>query len=987
MDAREHQPFADQLRSYRQAANFSQKELAARARLNPRSVSDLERGVATAPHRSTVARLADALGLSPPERAALERAAGRPPGSRKPVRAAADPLLETKLAIPPARSDLVLRPRLIEALDAGLRGPLTLLSAPAGSGKTTLVSAWHASPQGRETPLAWVSLDSADNDAGRFWHYVLTALDRAVPGVSASALGLLRAPHTPSLEEVLTALINALASTGEDVVLALDDLHLIEAGAIHEALAFLLGHLPPQLHVLIATRADPPLPLSRLRARGQMTELRAADLSFTAPEVAALLESTIRLSLPMDDIAALQARTEGWITGLQLAALSLRDRSLDDAVAFIGAFTGSHRHLLDYLADEVLMRQPAETRAFLLRTAILDRLCASLCAAVVGDDDVRSSQTALEELERRNLFVVALDGERRWYRYHHLFGDFLRARLEQEDPGQVSTLHRRAGAWYEHQGWASEAVGHALAAGDHDHAAELVEKVGRQMWSRGEVVTLLTWVRAMPDAVARRRPRFFLDQAIALLMLGRSDGVDRLIAAAEEAAGGAGRDPAAVADLQQRYLLGYAAGVRGWQARVTGDLAGAIALAQRALAFLEQDTGLRSLPASVLGDAQLGAGDLAAASEVFAAAAEFGRSGGHVFGMLYALSRLARVQRTQGRLRAADATLRQARHWAEERVAEPVPAMGLILVELGALHYERDHLDAAERDLRQGIALAERTGEVETILAGYTALARTCWARGDHDGALALAEKAEQLAQSAGVLAGVSAAAWAASRALARGAPDGPDQWMQGRSERVSEQNSLARTLDRLTTARQRAADGCHDEALRLLEELRAEAEATGRTGHLIEILALEALLLRARGTRARAVETLWRALVLAEPEGYVRTFADEGPAMATLLAEALDSRQRSAPPAPGPVSPHYLRRLLAATRHPRPPERLAEELSDREREVLVLLAAGLSNPAIARELYVGVNTVKTHLRSLYGKLDVHDRERAVLRARELGLI
>src|SRR5437764_1803839 len=436
MDATERRPFGALLRAYRVAAGLSQEELAERARLSQRTISDLERGVTTAPYRDTVAQLADALELAASDRAVLEDAVRRARASlaadQEPDHAPVDPLLATKLAIPPARPALVPRPRLIARLIAGLKGPLTLLSAPAGSGKTTLLSAWRATPEGQKLPVAWVSLDEGDNDPTRFWRYVVTALDRSVPGAGTSALALLRSSGSPSLEAVLTTLLNALNTATEDMALILDDYHVIEAEPIHRTLAFLIEHLPPCLHLLVATRADPPLPLARLRGRGGVTELRAADLRFTAEEAAAFLQEIMGLSLSADDVEALEVRTEGWIAGLQLAGLSLQGRPPAEAATFITAFTGSHRYLVDYLMDEVLLRQPEEVQSFLAHTCILERLCAPLCAAVIDGDDpekaesIAGSQEMLESLERNNVFLIPLDDERRWYRYHHLFADTLR---------------------------------------------------------------------------------------------------------------------------------------------------------------------------------------------------------------------------------------------------------------------------------------------------------------------------------------------------------------------------------------------------------------------------------------------------------------------------------------------------------------------------------------------------------------------------------
>jgi LuxR family maltose regulon positive regulatory protein len=546
MVAAAHSPFGALLKRYRVAAGLSQEALAERARLSTRGISDLERGRHRLPYRDTVARLVEALALDAVERAALEAAA-------RGLRAAApadNPLREggaraaflmTKLSVPPTRSTLVPRPRLLDRLHTGLHGPLTLLAAPAGSGKTTLLSAWHASAEGRMLPLAWVSLDAGDNDPVRFWSYVLTALDRLAPGVSAPALTLLQSPQPPSTGAVLATLLNGLDGVAADMVLILDDYHVIVAPPIHQGLAFLVQHLPPHLHLVLATQADPPLPLARLRAQGAVTEVRATDLRFTPEEAAAFLTEIMELPLSAAAIGALQARTEGWIVGLQLAALSLQGRPAEGIAPFIAAFTGSHRYVLDYLIDEVLLRQPRAVQTFLLHTCILERLCAPLCAAVVEDDraqatNVAESQALLEGLERANLFVVPLDEERQWYRYHHLFAEALRQRLRGDTSlPDTALLHRRASAWFEGQELLREAISHALAAGAFEHAAVLMERIARTLYGQGALGTLHAWLDALPRSVVRARPGLCLVQSWLWLDRRRLDQAGQALQDAEEA--------------------------------------------------------------------------------------------------------------------------------------------------------------------------------------------------------------------------------------------------------------------------------------------------------------------------------------------------------------------------------------------------------------------------------------------------------------------
>lgn len=523
------------------AAGLSQEELAERAHLSQRTISDLERGVTTALYRDTVALLADALALGESDRAALDDAVRRARSTAAPHqeadRAPTDALLATKLAMPPARGILVPRPRLLERLQVGVQGPLTLLSAPAGSGKTTLLGAWRASPQGRDLLLAWVALDEADNDPTRFWRYVLTALDRIAPG--AAALALLRGADAPAMEAVVSALLNAVTAHAGDVVLILDDCHLIEAAPIHRLLTFLIAHLPPNLHLLLATRADPPLPLARLRARGAVTELRAADLRFSAEETMAFFGTVMGLALAPAEVAALEARTEGWIAGLQLAGLSLQGRHTTDATSFIAAFTGSHRYIVDFLLDEVLLRQPAQVQRFLVHTCILERLCAPLCATVIDGEhpstaQIAASQEMLETLERHNVFVIGLDDERRWYRYHYLFAESVRQRQGSHATiPDAALLHRRASAWFAQHGLLDEAIGHALAGQDFDGAAPLIRQAASPLLARGETRTLATWLGALPEASLRATPQLALLYAWLLIDVRDQRGTERYLRYAE----------------------------------------------------------------------------------------------------------------------------------------------------------------------------------------------------------------------------------------------------------------------------------------------------------------------------------------------------------------------------------------------------------------------------------------------------------------------
>ncbi|HEX6736733.1 MAG TPA: tetratricopeptide repeat protein, partial [Vicinamibacteria bacterium] len=684
--------------------------------------------------------------------------AGSPAPHRSPVAATtplpAEGLLRTKLYIPPPRPDLVPRPRLLGRLEAGLRGRLTLLAAPAGSGKTTLLSAWRAQPSGSAVPLAWVSLDAGDNDPVRFLGYLAAALDALDPGIAADALALLRSPRRPP-ETILTALLNALAALPRDAVLVLDDYHAIEAPDVHRALAALLEHLPPRLHLVVSSREDPPLPLARLRARGELLELRAADLRFTPAEAAAFLTGAMGLPLTAEQVAALGERTEGWAAGLQLAALSLRGRQ--DAGTFIEAFAGSHRHLVDYLVEEVLERQPAPLQAFLLETAILERLCGPLCDAVTGRD---GGQATLERLEAANLFLVPLDDARRWYRYHRLFADFLRARLVRSSSDRVAELHGRAATWHERSGLHPAAIGHALAARDVERAARLVGEAAEGCWKRGELTTLLGWLEALPADVVQDRPRVALAHAWTRFLLRSYDGaaveamLARIAATLGPRGGGApdGEASPPVDPPELGALRGVLAAIRAAVASAREDAPRTIALAQAALALLPQDQSYwRLAMGHGLGLAHDARGEALAAGRALADAIALAREAGDRYLALVATMNLARVRLAQGQLQAAAALCQRGLDLAAEQGGEHVPVAGSLRIALGRLRYEWNDLPGAARRLREGVALAERHEHWRGALDGYAALAWLAQAEGDEGGARAHLARGEEAARALGL--------------------------------------------------------------------------------------------------------------------------------------------------------------------------------------------------------------------------------------------
>jgi LuxR family maltose regulon positive regulatory protein len=893
-----------------------------------------------------------------------------------------DSLVSTKLQPSQARPKLVARSRLTAKLEREPSRKLTLISAPAGFGKTTLLVEWLRERAGGEGWVAWLSLDEGDNDPVRFMSYLVVALRRtSEEEIGEGVLVALRSPEPPRIEAMIAALVNEIAALPRELTLVLDDYHLIDSQSVHGVVSFLLEHLPDNVHLIVASRVDPPLQLARLRARNQMIHLDAADLSFTSEEASTFLNDVMGLELSVEDLATLEERTEGWIAGLQLAALSIQDRK--DVSGFIKAFSGSYRDVLDYLAEEVLARQPERVRDFLLQTSILDHLTGSLCDALTGRSD---GQGMLERLERDNLFVFALDEERRWYRYHHLFADFLRGRLMRERPESTGELHLRASGWYEGNGHLSEAVGHALSAPDHNLAARLIEEGVEGAVERGEGTTALRWLEALPIEAKRLRPRLFVEHAVALVITGRPDDAEPLLKEAERTAEADGEEG--------QFLLGFASTVRSWRARLRGDAPEAVELARRGLSLLpDEEVHVRNYAAVRLGDALRIVGDLAAADEAYAEAAEIGRAAHHAYGRLAGMVMHARVRAEQGRLREADEGFRRALQLLTEEGFELSPAAGIVHIGMGALLYERDDLDAAMRELERGMELAERTGDVSTLVWAYVTISRNNLAQGDESGALQRARQAEHVARDSGADLQIAIALdWMTRLLLARGDLTEAVAFEQERATNAENAADAARVVDRLTSARLLYAQGQHREALPQLEELGETAEAAGRTGNLIEILALQALALWAGSKKERAVSTLAESLALAEPEGYVRTIVDEGPQMATLLSEVLGAKQRGRTDLLRCVPAHYIRKLLAALERDAasaasPAAGLPEPLSERELEVLRLIASGKSNRRIASELFVSVGTVKTHINNLYRKLDAHSRTQALARARELKLL
>lgn len=903
-----------------------------------------------------------------------------------------DALLATKLYIPSARSTqgVVPRPRLLDRLSRGLASRLILLSTPPGFGKTTLVSEWLA-VCGHSA--AWLSLDAADNDPVRFQRYLVAALQTVAPQIGKTAQELLRSPQPPPTDSILTVLVNEICSLPDHLILVLDDYHTIEAAAVHKATIFLLDNLPPCLHLVIATRADPPLPLARWRSRSQLVEIRTDDLRFTRAESATFLNQVMGLGLSAEDIAALESRTEGWIVGLQMAAISLQGRT--DAEAFIRAFSGSHHYVLDYLVEEVLSRQPGDIQTFLLRTSILERLAGPLCDAVTGQT---GSQAVLEKLEKANLFLASLDDERHWYRYHRLFGDVLRAKLQREyPPEEIQALHRTASRWYEQHGRIDGAVRHALQVKDFDCVAALINRFAGLLLRRGELTTLLHWLGALPDTLVRESPRLSVIYAWTLLASSQFEAVEPRLQDAERAldltADRAANDSTLSADL--RGAAGEVLCIRANLAFHHADLPRVLALSQQAIDCLSDDleTGLfhtrptlRGVVAFNIALAHEFSGDARQASEMFDETIALSRPINNAHLVMLSFSHLAHMQRIRGRLRQAAETYRQAIQYAQEGTSPPSPLLGMVYVGLGDVLCEWNELERAQSYLQQGIDLARLWSNWETLVPGYLGLARLQAARGDWAGAAqVLADLADRVPPLQSPWGMPLIRAHQALLQMRRGDLDAAAAWVRQTDLAVDGDLAYPRESEAIILARVLTALGWLDDATRLFERLLAAAEAGARTGRVVKVLIGQSLAFQAQGRLEAALTALKRALTLAEPEGYVRVFVDEGAAMASLLAQVTSL-------------PAYVARLLAAFRSPEAesagapgavaqPSALLEPLSQRELEILRLLAEGLSNRQIAARLVLAVGTVKAHVHTIYGKLGVQSRVQAVVRARELNLL
>lgn len=906
-------------------------------------------------------------------------------------------LLQTKFFKPVLRPALISRPHLIAWLNAGLGtgspgflARLTLVSAPAGFGKTTLVTSWldqlaNHSAQNNKILTAWLSLDENDNDPVRFLTYLIVALQTAIPDTGQTALSFLKSPQSSALETVLTLLLNDISQHGRPVVLVLDDYHTINTPDIHQAVTFLLEHIPPSMHLLITTRSDPPLPMSRLRASGHLVELRAADLRFSLDETGRFFHQVMGITLSSEETAALEQRTEGWVAGMQLAALSMHGQ--ENVSQFINDFAVSHRFILDYLTDEVLAQRPKGTRNFLLQTSILKRLCGPLCDRVTGRDN---SQSILEQLEQVNLFLIPLDGERRWFRYHHLFADVLRQRLQHEQPHDLNDLHRRAQVWMEQNGLVDEAVAHAFAGGDFEQAARLIEKVYGAKWQTGEIKSLQNWLAALPEASWRTHPRLWLVQAWADMTVGNFVAADAQLKGAEAALDALDGDQA---NLLRPELLAF----RASYASLVQD-PNAVELAEQALQTLPGDYWMRGMLGVFLGAAYYTLGDLETALEVLLAQAPDPQLStiGDQPHQIHLLAFSGMIYHAMGNLRQAREKVYQALELAEPG-GMPILYVGTLLAYMAAslVLYELNELDEVEAILSRCVDQAEQFGSAEVQVFALSGLSRLYLARNDLSQAARYTVQVDALLEektfTPSIIAYVEYHRFLLQ--MKQNNYVAAADWVEVQDDRPGPLNAYA--FHRVALPQFLLAQRRYEAALDTLSTLIQESRKSGHGALLIKALVLQALVFQAMGHSVKALGTIGEAIELAEPENFIRAFTDEGESLCKLLEEYLvhiTMRPETWSDTLRPRLMTFTRKLLAtfssvadfSTMQPMP---LIDPLSSREQEVLHLIAEGASNRDIADRLVIAVPTVKKHVSNIMSKLNASSRTQAVAEARTLDLL
>jgi LuxR family maltose regulon positive regulatory protein len=880
-------------------------------------------------------------------------------------------ILTTKLYFPLVRESLVSRSRLVERLQNGLQGRLTLISAPPGYGKTTLMSEWRVG-MGRNYLTAWLSLDDDDTDPTRFLTYVIAAIASIKPNFGENTFALLQSVPPLPTRVILANLINELGEFDKPFLLVLDDYHAITNPAIHEAVTYMLDHLPSQMHLVILTRTDPPLRLSLFRGRSQLTEIRSADLRFTVEEAAAFLNQVMGLNLTGEQVAVLEQRTEGWIAGLQLAALSMQGR--DDVEHFISTFSGSHHYIIDYLVDEVLNSQPETVQDFLLRTSILDRLTAPLCDILTEHTDGR---TTLAYLEHANLFLIPLDDERRWYRYHHLFRDVLRNRLRLRHPETIFELHTRAAEWFERNHFIPEAVDHALSAGDMEYGVHLVEKNALFMMSRGELTTLIGWINKVGNQITGR-PWLSIYQSWVYVHTGRQEAAALLLDEVE------GTVSSSVASTDSLEIRGHIAAIRAHIAAYDWDAASVIAFSKQALELLpETNLFIRSFIAEVQGAAYLLNGDLEKAKQSLSEAYRIGETTGNLHVAVLSTYMLGNLMADQGQLHKAVEFYQKALRMATTPAGQLLPIAARAFNGLSRIYYEWNDFETVNQFTEQSIELAQKWGNINALVSAHLTQARVKKAQGDLDRAQTCLNEIQRLTQDHNLAPGgaekieiLRVELW-----LRSGDIDAAASWVQMRGFKADDVFPPLREAEYKTFARVLLAQKLTDEAHDLVKRLLLTAEGAGKIGSVIELLILKARILQTKNDDPQALKVIERVLALGQSEGYTRTFLDAGRQMMMLLYQAEIKG----------IYPLYARKLLSAAnmtdKKTLSPQLLIEPLSGRELEILRLVAEGKSNRQIAETLFIAVGTVKKHLNNIFGKLGVTSRTQCVARGRKLKLL
>ena len=918
------------------------------------------------------------------------------------------PLLTTKLYVPPVRSNIVQRTRLVQQIETGITSnyKLTLVSAPAGFGKTTLISDW-----GNETriPIAWVSLDDGDNDLTRFLEYCIAALRTIKPNIGDASLELQQSPHPPAVETVLTALINELDEIQERFALVLDDYHVIEAHPIHEAVKFLINHLPQKMHLIIATRADLPLPIARLRTRLRLTELSEFELRFTLDEAATYLNDVMQLDLAMEDIVALENRTEGWIAGLQMTALSIQGRG--DASGLARALSGKHRFIFDYLMEEVLSQQSEEVQDFMVKTSILNQLSAPICDALMGWSDAAGdtkrkrtvtkrldtalpSQEILEHMDHENLFLIPLDDERRWYRYHRLFADLLEERLIRAHGDHIQDLHRRAGDWYEKNGLIGEAINHFLEAGEFEQAADFISKNALIFVYHGNLGTLARWLEVLPKDVKDSQPWLSITHAWALSFAGQLEPVASLLQEAE------GSLPSITDEIEVQRLSGIIDALRAYLIAIRGSMPLAADFAREALKVLpDEDLVLRGFTATLLATVLRWTGDLKEAKSAYQEAIAINRAAGATNVLVESLCDLAILQSIEGDLQQSISISHEALSLAEEyyeRSGRRLSAHGHVSIQLCRFFRERNDLDLARKYAEEGLALCEQWGQAESLMRAYIEYAEILQAYGDSEGSIRSIQKARQLASDLSPWYEVRSAAREAHLRLLQGDLTYALEWLNDQDLIINDEIEFQDLETHLPIVRTLIMHGRQlpkseslpplNQAIEFLERMRSIAESSGAGRYRIEIMILTSLAQDALGETERALSTLKKALTLAEPEASIRAFVDGGEPVRLLLCE-LEKRKIAMPYARKVLQSMGDQEEVGITAGVGSTESLIEPLSKREMEVLTLLATHLSSTEIADQLVIAASTVRSHIKNIYSKLRVHSRTEAVEKAREIGLL